>query len=289
MSIGKLQEKIRKTKNPIAVDFDMQQEHIPVQLLESIEGFLPAYQEYVQRLLETLKGTVPAVRFHFGMLAALGAEGLRVLSKLAQAAKTQGYYVFLDGVEALSAQSAKRMADVFLTSSPVYFDGLIITAYIGSDAIAPYAAQLKEAGKVLFVVARTANRSAPDVQDLLTGSRLVHVAKVDIANRYAQPLITKCGYSQVALVAAASSADSIRLLRSKYPHLFMLLDGYDYPNANAKNCSFAFDSLGHGALACVGTGITAAWREDQEVDYLEAAVCAAEKYKKNLSRYITVL
>ena len=147
MSIDKLQEKIRKTKNPIAVDFDMLQEHIPAQVWDTTGSFLPAYQQYVQKLLTELKGTVPAVRFHFGILSVLGAEGVSALAKLTQSAKAQGYYVLLDGVEALSAQGAKRLADVFLTSSPVHFDGLIVTAYIGSDAIAPYAAMLKEAGK----------------------------------------------------------------------------------------------------------------------------------------------
>ena len=92
-------------------------------------------------------------------------------------------------------------------------------------------------------------------------------------------------------MAAASSAESLRSLRAKYPRLFFLLDGFDYPNANAKNCSFAFDNLGHGAAACVGLSITAAWKEDgaEGEGYLEAACLAVERLKKNIQRYITIL
>ena len=77
----------------------------------------------------------------------------------------------------------------------------------------------------------------------------------------------------------------------KYPKLFLLLDGYDYPNANAKNCSFGFDKFGHGAVVCGGTGITCAWKdaESDGEDYLAQAKTAADRMKKNLTRYVTIL
>ena len=104
-------------------------------------------------------------------------------------------------------------------------------------------------------------------------------------------MVGKCGYSQVGALAAASAADSLRSLREKYKRMFLLLDGYDYPNANAKNCRFAFDRLGHGAAACAGISITAAWKEAQTdgTDFVEQSLAAAERMKKNLTRYTTVL
>ena len=77
----------------------------------------------------------------------------------------------------------------------------------------------------------------------------------------------------------------------KYPKLFLLVDGLDYPNANAKNCANAFDKFGHGAIACASTGITGAWDTETSdgTDYVECAVQAADRMKKNLLRYITVL
>lgn len=291
MSIDKLQEKIRKMKNPLAVDFSVLPEHIPSYILEATGSYPKAYAQFCKGLLEGLKLAVPAVRFDFGAFALMGVEGLEILEDVLCFAKTCGYYVLLDGVESLSAQSAARGAQQLLSQEcKWYFDGLIMTAYIGSDGIRPYAEKLKSTGKDLFVVARTANRTAPETQDLLSGSRLAHMAKADIINRFAEPLVGRCGYSQVAVMAAASSADSLRSLRSKYKYLFLLLDGSDYPNANAKNCSFAFDTLGHGALACAGLSVTAAWMENgNPTDYIVAAVNAAERAKKNLTRYVTIL
>jgi orotidine-5'-phosphate decarboxylase len=146
-------------------------------------------------------------------------------------------------------------------------------------------------GKTLFPIVRTANRSAPEIQDLLTGARLVHTAAADIISRQGESIMGKCGYSFVGVLAGASSANSLKALRSKYATVFLLLDGYDYPNANAKNCSYAFDRLGHGAAACAGVSITGDWKETENgsADPGAAAVEAAQRMKKNLTRYITVL
>ena len=122
----------------------------------------------------------------------------------------------------------------------------------------------------------------------MTGSRFVYQAAADIVSRLGEPLVSRCGYSQLAGTCAANAPDSLRLLRSKNPKLFLLIDGYDYPNANAKNCSLAFDQFGHGAAVCAGETVTAAWKESSE-DHMTAAVEAAKKMQKNILRYITVL
>ncbi len=205
-------------------------------------------------------------------------------------AKDKGYYVLLDAPEALSPDLAKNAAQVLgEADSPYPCDGIVFSAWLGSDILKAFLPLAKK-GKSLFPLVRAANKSAAEIQDLLTGNRLVHTAAADIISRQGETVVGRCGYSQVGAVAAASAADSLRSLRAKYSRLFLLLDGFDYPNANAKNCSYAFDKLGHGAAACGGSCIAAAWQEDGEgSDYLEKAKQGAERMKKNLTRYVTVL
>jgi len=288
MSVDKLQDMIRKVKNPTVVDLAVCPEQLPPYLMESEGNYPKAYAHFCRDLLLGLKGTVPAVRFSFSFFALMGAEGMDMLPKLLTSAKDLGYYVLLDGVEALSARMAECIAEKLLEMP---CDGIILSSYIGSDGLKPYVKGLKSSGKSVFLVLRTANKSAPELQDLMTGSRLVYMVGAQMANLMGESLIGKSGYSQIGGVAAASSADCVKQLRSKYKNLFLLLDGYDYPNSNAKNCSFAFDRLGHGAAACAGSSVTAAWLEEQapENEYVSCAVQAAERMKKNLTRYITVL
>ena len=290
MAIDRLQEKIRKLKNPTVVNFSVLQDSIPSCIMEATGNFLQAYKLFCKDILAGLKDIVPGVRFNFNSFAVRGGQWLEILDELLDYAKSQGFYVILDAPEALSGQDAQQSAEILLGEDcKWYFDALVLTSYIGSDGVKPYVSRLKDTKKGLFVVVRTSNKTAPELQDLLTGSRLMHLANADIINRFSETLIGRSGYSQVAMLAAASSADSLRSLRSKYKNMFLLLDGCDYPNANAKNCSNAFDTLGHGAAACAGLSITAAWQEAETQDrYVDHAIEAAQRLKKNLTRYITI-
>lgn len=291
MSIDALQEKIRKLKNPSMVDFGVRWEALPPHLLDEEGNLLAAYCRFCRELLAGLKGKVPAVRFSFGTFALLGPEGLTVLQTLLREAGDMGYYVVMDGPEVLSPWGADRTAAALLGQDSAYAcDAVVTSPYIGSDGIKPFLPYCK-AGKGLFVAVRSPNKSAAELQDLMTGSRLVHGAAADMVNRFGETILGKCGYSRVGALASAGAASSLKGLRGRYSRMFLLVDGLDYPSGNAKNCSSAFDKFGHGAVVCAGPSVTAAWQaaETDGKDYVVQAVQAAERMKKNITRYVTVL
>ena len=290
MAIDVLQDKIRKLKNPSMIDFGILEEHIPRFLLEAEGSFLKGYKRFCVELMEELKGTVPAVRFSYSAFSLNGPDGLMVLRELLVQAKEWGYYIALDAPQILSSWDAERAAQL-LESADYPCDTLIASAYIGTDGIKPFVAVCKKTQKDLFVIVRSPNKSAAEIQDLLTGSRHVHIAAADLVSRCGAETIGKCGYSQIGALASAGNASSLKNLRAKYNRMFLLVDGLDYPSGNAKNCSYAFDKLGHGAIVCAGPSVTAAWVEagTDGRDYLQQAKLAAERMKKNITRYITVL
>ncbi len=273
-----LQEKIRKLKCPIVLDFGVEADCIP-------EGVSRA--DFCQRLLETLKGEVPGVRFCFDQFALEG--NMQLLRELLRSAKELGYYVLLEGPTVLSPWAAERAARSILGEVSEYpCDGLILSPYIGSDAIKPFVPYCR-AGKNVFFVVRSANKSATELQDLMTGSRLVHQAVADVVNRYAEPILCRCGYYGIGALTAATSGSSIKNLRSKYSRMFLLVDGYDYPGGNAKTCSYGFDKLGHGCAMSVGPAILGAWRESEGQDFADSARQAVQRINHNLKNYVTIL
>ena len=292
MSIDVLQEKIRKAKNPSMVDLALKVSDLPPQLLEEEGSTAAAYGRFCRELLGALKGTVPAVRVGFTAFALLGPDGLKELQDVLAAAASQGYYVALEAPYVLSPMMAEATAEAVWGENALYpCDGLIVSAYPGSDTIKQFVPYVKSKKKDLFPVVRTSNKTAPEIQDLLTGTRLVHAAAADLVNRFGADNTGKFGYARVGAVAGANSAESLRNLRAKYPRLFLLVDDMDYSGCNAKICGSAFDKFGHGAAVCAGPTVTAAWQqaETDGKDYLEQAVAAAERMKKNLTRYVTVL
>lgn len=287
MSIDVLQDKIRKAKNPSVLYLEAFTELTPPSYLQDGVAALSAFETYCTEILDSICKLIPVVRFGFGSFAVLGEEGIAALKRLMQTAREKGFYILLDTPEQFSSMTAMHTARELGDNNKYPCDGFVVNGYLGSDVLKPFVALCKE-GRTLFPVVRTANRSAAELQDLLTGSRLVHTAAADVVNRLGEPFTTRCGYSQVGALGASSAADSLRALRSKYKRIFLLLDGYDYPNANAKNCSYAFDNLGHGAAACACVSILGAWQEETGKP-VTLAVQAAERMRKNLTRYVSVL
>ena len=292
MSIDILQDKIRKLKNPSVVDLALAASDLPPHLMEEEGNAAKAYGRFCREILDELKNIVPAVRVSFNAFALLGAEGMTQLERVLALAKEQGYYVVLEAPYVMSPMMAAATAEAAFGANAAYpCDGLIISGYAGSDVVKPYLDYVREGKKDIFVVVRTSNKSAPEVQDLLTGTRLVHAAAADLINRFGADNVGKMGYARVSVLAGASNAQSLKNLRSKYPRLFLLLDDMDYSCCNAKICCDAFDKFGHGAAVCAGPTVTAAWKlaESDGTDYLEHVKQAAERMKKNLTRYVTIL
>ena len=288
MSIDGLQEKIRKRKSALMADITLLPGQLPGRY--AAESFPEGYRQYALDLLKGLKGQIPAVRFRLSAFALLGAQTLEILPELTRQASELGFYVLLEAPELNSRELAEAAAASLLGPESVYCcDGVQIPFYAGSDVLEPFLPYCEAARKDVFATARTPNRSAPELQDLLNGTRLVHMAAADRVSRYAGGLMGKFGYARVGIAASAGAPESLKNLRAKYTNLFLLADGLDYPSANLKAVSYAFDKLGRGALYCAGAMVTQAWRQTENADPVEAAQAEAERQKNGLQRYITFL
>lgn len=289
MSIDALQAKIKKTDNALMVDFSLDPERLPP--AEGEQSLCDRYQDYCLRLLTGLRSKVPAVRFRLLPFALLGGGGVEALSALLNKAASLGFYTLLDVYGVSSASLAKFAASqIWGEKTRLPCDGLLISGYFGTELIRPFLPYCEEQKKDLFLAVRSVNKSASEIQDLLVGSRMVHMAAADYVNRFAATTVGKYGYARIGIAASATMGDSIKMLRASYPKLFILVDGMDVSGANAKNASQGFNALGHGAICCVGSSVTCAWQQEEyaRMDTVEAAVAAVEKTQKKINRYISL-
>lgn len=278
MSIDALQNKIRKLKNPSALLLAPTPDQIP----EGVE-----LSAYLCELLLALKEMMPAVRVDPVSFLMIGQAD--ALDAVIRKARELGYYLILDWTVLEHPAKAKESAERILREERWPCDAVVISGYAGTDVVKPW---MKAAGqkKDVYVVVKTANKSGSELQDLQTGGRFVYTAAADLLSRMGDSSIERCGYSRLAVMAGAYNGPSLRMLREKYPRMFLLVDGLDQSGCNAKNVSYAFDRLGHGALVCAGDSIVGAWKEMESCeDPIAAALDAAERMKRNVTRYVTVL
>ena len=181
MAVDILQDIIRKQKNPFVLELALPLSKLPDGFSRDGQG----YGAFCLELIRGLKGQVGALRVSFAAFALLGQDGMQSLSQVLQKASKLGYYVMLDAPEIWSPAMAETVAECILDPESKYpCDGLVICGYMGSDVIKPFLPYCTKGKKDLFVGVRTGNKSAPEIQDLLAGSRLVHMAAADHVNRY---------------------------------------------------------------------------------------------------------
>ncbi len=307
MSIDALQERIRKLKTPVMVGLDPYLPILPPHIVRDAfaqHGQTPyaaakAYERFCVELLDALKDRVPAVKLQSACFEALGADGIAIMQKLSACAKERGYYVLIDSmrgdvgsVAEIYAQAMFGTVSVGETAHRLYdCDALTVNGYLGSDGVKPFLPYCKHDGKNIFLLLKTSNKSSREVQDLLSGDRVVYTAMADLAMRWSVDLFGKNGYSEIGAVVGATFPQTMRLLREKYDRLFFLVPGYGAQGGTAKNVQFAFDRFGHGAIITASRSILCAWQKagSDGTDYLSQAVAAVEKMKNDITRYVTIL
>lgn len=307
MSVDALQERIRKLKNPVMLGLDPYLPILPPHIVreafeahgQTIAAAAEAYYRFCTELLDRFADLIPAVKLQSACFEALGADGIAQMQRISRYAKEKGYYVLIDSmrgdvgnVAEIYAQAMFGTVSIGETSHSLYAcDGLTVNGYLGSDGIKPFLPYCKKDGKNLFLLLKTSNKSSREVQDLLSGDRVVYTAMADLAKRWSEGMFGKYGYSEICAVVGATFPQTLKLLREKYDRLFFLVPGYGAQGGTAKNAAFAFDRFGHGAIVTASRSILCAWQktESDGTDYLEHAEAAVLKMKSDLAKHVTVL
>ena len=306
MSIDALQSKIRKMKNPTMVCICPYYDQIPAYLRENaraefgdtLRAAAEACLAFSCGILDALADIVPAVSVETACFTALGADGTTAMQQVLNYATQKGYYVLLDAMRCDIAPNAELLAQSCFGLiqvgdygyRPYVCDGVLLSSYLGSDAVKPFTRFCAE-GRNVFLLAHSSNKSAREVQDLLSGDRVVYQVMADLAMRWSTDLFGRNGYSEIGIAAAATNPTVLRTLREKYDRLFFLVPGYGTQGGNAKDVQYAFDKLGHGAAIMAGRSVLYAWqRQDDGADhYQQYAREAALKMREQILGYITVL
>jgi orotidine-5'-phosphate decarboxylase len=178
--------------------------------------------------------------------------------------------------------------------SPFDCDCMTVNGYLGTDGIKPFTALCKERDKAIFLLVKTSNPSSRELQDLIAGDRLVHIAMADLAVRLTEKekLVGKSGWSQIGAVVGATHPEDLKNLRAKYPQIFFLVPGYGAQGGKAQDVQYAFDRLGHGAIVNSSRGIMCAWKKTEDEtgrNYQEAAKKEAIRMRDDICRYVTIL
>jgi len=207
----KLKEAQRANESWLCVGLDPVMGRLPTAVQSAADPLF----EFGRRIVESTADLVCAYKPNLAFWIAEGPGGLSALQKLISAIPDD-LPVILDGKFNDVGHTAQAYARAAFEMLQV--DAVTANPYLGVDALQPF---LTSADKGVFVLARTSNPSAPDLQDLfLVGEEEVYRKVAGLAARWDEELEGTCG-----LVVGATYPDELGIARSIAPRLPFLIPG----------------------------------------------------------------
>lgn len=240
-----------------------------------------ALEIFNKMLIDATHDIVPAVKLQWAFYEQFKRHGTSAFEETAKYAKSKGKIVIGDGKRNDIADTAAAYANAHLgvvglitgVSMPAFDeDALTINPYLGSDGITPFADVCKRHGKGVFVLTKTSNNSAMELQDLKLaekhGGRKLYeqvALKTEILGR---DILGERDYSSLGIVVGASGATPeevrkmARRVRELNPFAIILVPGYGQQGGTAKDAVAAFNGPGYGAIVNNSRGLMFAYKRE---------------------------
>ena len=246
-----------------------------------------AVRAHCAALIDAAGPACVAIKPQLACFERLGAPGWVALAATAAHARGAGLLVLADGKRGDISVSAAAYAQAFTGSTPTPFgdveglgaDALTANPLMGVDALQPLVDGARAAGGAVFVLVRTSNPGAADVEDLeLAGGGTVWERLATIVDRLGEPG-PQSGLADVGAVVGATAPEHVARMRELMPRAPFLLPGVGAQGGRVEDLAPAFAPGRAGGLITASRSIARA-HEDGGGDPARAARAEAERLRE---------
>ncbi len=208
-----------------------------------------------------------AIKLQLACFERLGSAGWSVLAETVTLARGHGLLVIADAKRGDVAVTAAAYAQAFLGETPSPYgsipglgaDAITVNPLLGRDSLEPFVTTARAHGRGVFVLVRTSNPGASDVQErpLADGSAVSeHLA--ELVEEIGVAGVGTMGLSDVGAVVGATAPERLAALRERMPHAVFLLPGVGAQGGNVEELTPAFACGPASGLISASRGIVAA-------------------------------
>jgi len=168
--LEKLSRRVEEVDSLLCVGLDIDEDKMPGFLFESTSD---PYLEFNRSIVDATSDLVCAYKMNLAFYESLGEKGLMLLKRTVRYIP-RDIVVILDGKRNDIGNTARMYAKALFEE--IGGDAVTLNPYLGLDGIKPF---LMYPGKCSFILCRTSNPSAGELQDLLVDGRPLyhHVAE----------------------------------------------------------------------------------------------------------------
>ncbi|MBP2023968.1 orotidine-5'-phosphate decarboxylase [Clostridium punense] len=262
MIIDKLYKAVEE-KGHVCLGLDTDISYIPEGFLKSFESIEEAVFNFNKEIIDETFDHVACYKPQIAYYEALGIEGLKAYSRTLKYIKEKGGISIGDIKRGDIAKTAEMYAKAHFQGE-FEADFITLSPYMGMDTIEPFLDYIKNHEKGVFVLVRTSNKGAEDIQYIESkGSRRIYNIVGEKIKSLGEEVKGNCGYSSIGAVVGCTHVDEGKELRQSLDSTFFLIPGYGAQGGKAEDVALYLNQ-GNGGIVNSSRGILLAYKNKEQ-------------------------
>lgn len=280
----RLEAAVAAKSSPLCVGLDPRLDKLPSDVVAAAGGDAgKALLRFGLEVLDLVAPHAACVKPNVAFFEAFGLGGLSAYAGIVRGARSRGLLVVGDAKRGDLSTTAEAYAQAHLAPGGDFeVDALTVAPYMGADSLAPFVDAASRHGKGLYVLVRTSNPGAGDLQDLDVGGAALYTRTAAMVRALGERHLGRAGLSCVGAVVGATWPEQLRALRAALPTTPLLVPGYGAQGGTAADTVAAYLPGGRGAVVNASRSVTFPASKDPAKPWRAAVEAAARAAKEEL-------
>ncbi|MDL2296966.1 orotidine-5'-phosphate decarboxylase [Bacteroidales bacterium OttesenSCG-928-E04] len=287
MIIDKLFENVTNNGH-VCVGLDTDFSYLPDFFRNRFATIGEALFQFNREIIDATVDVAACFKVQIAYYEAYGMEGMRAYQQTLAYLREINAVIIADVKRGDIAKTAEMYAKAHFTGD-FECDFMTINPYMGFDSITPYLPFVKEQRKGLFVLIRTSNEGAKDIEYLPVegGERVYNVVGAKL-NSLGKEYLGKCNFSSIGGVMGCTHADEAVKVRKDLDSTFFLIPGYGAQGGKAEDIAH-YLKQGNGGVVNASRSILLAYRkiDNGERDFAAASRQEAIRMRDDIRTVLT--
>ena len=263
MIIDKLYEKVEQN-GVVCLGLDTSIDYIPEFFKNKFDNKVADYLfAFNKEIIDETLDVVSCFKVQIAYYEALGLEGLMAYKRTLE---------YLREKEAISIADIKR-GDIAATATmyaKAHFEGdfeadfITLSPYMGMDSIEPYMPYFESGKKGAFVLVRTSNKGAQDIEFVKSEeSKTIYDIVGEKITTLGESSIGTSGYSAIGGVIGCTHSENAEKIRDDFKNMFFLIPGYGAQGGKVEDVAKYLNN-GNGGVVNSSRKILLAYKEQND-------------------------
>ncbi len=261
MIIDKLYGQVEKKGN-VCVGLDTHMDYIPEAMKTEYKDVAEIIFQFNKKVIDCTEDITSIYKLQIAYYEAYGIEGLKAYKRTLEYIKTIGGLSIGDVKRGDIAATADMYAKAHFRGD-FETDFITINPYMGFDSITPYLKYLDGGDKGIFVLLRTSNPGAKDIEYLNVNNEPLYYHIGDKLEEMGKEYIGRSGYSLIGGVVGGTHTDEAIEIRERYGSMYFLIPGYGAQGARGEDVELYLNEK-NGGVVNSSRGIITAYKKYED-------------------------